>query len=378
MPHKTSRHSPGEGSIAQRQDGRWQASLQVDGHRRTVYGKTRQEVVAKLEALKRQALQAGALPDPGKRTLNDLLDAWLEVKAATVKPRTLADYEDICERYLRGTLGTLRLDKVTPDRIQRLYARYQAKGQSRTALKCHRVLSQALALAVRWGWLAHSPCERVEAPRHRYARKELWTYEQLQAFLEGTKEHWAYPLWLTLIASGCRLGEAMALTWQDVDFEAGTLHVCKTLQRVNGTLIIGEPKTRAGERVIALPQEVVQVLKQQKGRQILAQAQGWRNVYNLVFPSPAGLPLQRSVVSHCLRRECQRLGLPLLSAHGLRHLHASLLLAAGLPVPLVSKRLGHANPGITMAIYAHALGKDDRAATEAIARALGPEGGGTM
>lgn len=364
-----------EGSITQRQDGRWQASLQVDGHRRTVYGKTRQEVAGKLEALKRQASQAGALPDPGKRTLNDLLDAWLEVKAPTLKPRTLADYRDICERYLRPALGPLRLSKLTPDRIERLYARYQAEGKSRTALKCHRALAQALALAVRWGWLEANPCDRAQAPRHRYRRPQPWTVEQVQAFLNGTKEHWLYPLWLTLIATGCRLGEAMALTWADVDFDSGTLQVCKTLQRVNGEILITEPKTKSGERLIALPSEVVQVLKQQRGRQIFAQAQGWQNPLGLVFPSPFGRPLQRSVVSHCLRRECQRLGLPSMTPHGLRHLHASLLLAAGLPVPAVSQRLGHANPGVTMAIYAHALRKDDRAAAEALSRALGEKGG---
>jgi len=374
MP-RNARRSPGEGSLTQRKDGRWQASLQVGGVRKAVYGKTRQEVAGKLEALKRQAAQAGALPNAGKRTLNDLLDAWLEVKAATVKPRTLADYEDICARYIRPTLGKVRLDRLTPDRVQRLYAHYQKQGKSRTALKCHRALSQALALAVRWGWLASSPCARVDPPKHRYQRKELWTLDQVQTFLNGSKGHWLYPLWLTLLASGCRLGEAMALTWADVDLDAGTLQVCKTLQRVNGEILITEPKTKSGERLIALPSEVVQVLKQQRGRQIFAQAQGWQNPLGLVFPSPFGRPLQRSVVSHCLRRECRRLALPPMTPHGLRHLHASLLLAAGLPVPAVSQRLGHANPGVTMAIYAHALHKDDRAAAEALSRALNGKGG---
>ncbi|MBC7314999.1 MAG: hypothetical protein H5T70_01065, partial [Chloroflexi bacterium] len=140
-----------EGSITQRQDGRWQASLQVDGHRRTVYGKTRQEVVAKLEALKRQASQAGALPNPGKRTLNDLLDAWLEVKAPTLKERTAQDYRYTCERYICPALGTLRLNKVTPDRIARFLARHH--DRPRTAQVLYLRLSQALALAVRWGWL---------------------------------------------------------------------------------------------------------------------------------------------------------------------------------------------------------------------------------
>lgn len=366
-----------EGSITQRQDGRWQASLQVDGHRRTVYGKTRQEVAGKLEALKRQASQAGALPEPGKRTLNDLLDAWLEVKAPTLKPRTLADYRDICERYLRPALGPLRLSKLTPDRIERLYARYQAEGKSRTALKCHRALAQALALAVRWGWLEANPCDRAQAPRHRYRRPQPWTVEQVQAFLNGTKEHWLYPLWLTLIATGCRLGEAMALTWADVDLEAGTLTIAKSAQRIGGQRVVSGPKTQAGIRTITLPKEVLAALRDWRSTQEAQRlwlCPNWQGG-DFIFTTPKGLPLGGTTAAHALQRECRRLGLPPMTPHGLRHLHASLLLAAGLPVPLVSKRLGHANPGVTMAIYAHALGKDDRAATEAISRALDGKGG---
>ena len=99
MP-KTKHRSPREGSITRRADGRWQGALQVGGNRRTVYGATRQEAARKLVEVQRQASKTGSLPNPGKRTLGDLIDAWLAVKSPTVKPRTMADYEDICERYL--------------------------------------------------------------------------------------------------------------------------------------------------------------------------------------------------------------------------------------------------------------------------------------
>ena len=88
-----------------------QIAVQVDGKRKAVYARTRQEVVAKLDALRRDVARAGLLPDPGRRTLNDLLDAWLAVKAPGLKPRTLADYRDTCDRYLRPTLGAVRLDR---------------------------------------------------------------------------------------------------------------------------------------------------------------------------------------------------------------------------------------------------------------------------
>jgi integrase len=366
MPRST-RRSPGEGSIMQRHDGRWQASLQVDGHRRTVYGKTRQECAAKLTGLQRQVAKAGTLPDPGKRTVNDLLDAWLEVKAPTVRPRTLADYHDVCDRYLRPALGKTRLNRLTPDRIQRLYARYQTRAQSRTALKAHRVLSQALSLAVRWGWIGNNPCDRVDIPRYRPERKRVWTPAELRRFLDGTTGHRLHPLWLFLATTGCRLGEALALTWENVDLAAGVVTINKAGQHIGGEWTVTEPKTRSGIRTITLPREAIGALRQQAAYR-LAHGGGV-----LVFANDRGQPLTNGAIAWHLRRECERLGLARITPHGLRHLHASLLLAEGLPLPEVARRLGHTTPAITMAIYSHAI-RDDSAAVDAITRAIAPRG----
>ncbi len=365
--------SQGEGSIFQRKDGRWQASLQVAGVRRTVYGKTRREVAQKLADLRRQA--AGGLPAPGKRTLSDLLAAWLETAAPTLRPKTLHNYRRLCDLHILPALGTVRLAKLDPVRIERLLAGIQAQGHGRTAQHVYAVLHQACDFGLRWRWLSENPLDRVQRPAHRAARKAMWTQEQLQAFIEGSREHWLFPLWYTLLAGGCRVGELLALTWGDVDLNAGTLHIAKTLQRLAGQIAIGDPKTEAGERTIALPAEAVRVLKAQRGRQALQRIQagdGWQNDHDLVFTGLAGQPLHVSTVEHALQRECRRLGLPHLTPHGLRHMHASLLLAEGLPVPAVSARLGHANPSITMTIYAHEVRGRDQSA-EVIGRALGGE-----
>ena len=325
---------------------------------------------SKLDDLKRQAHAAGILPDPGGRTLNDLLDAWLEIKAPDVRFRTLADYADTCDRYLRPTLGKNPLSKVTPDRVARLYGRWQNQGKAKTALKCHRSLSQALALAVRWGWLASNPCDRVDTPRYRPGRKELWTPEQLRRFLDGTREHWLGPLWTFLAYSGCRLGEALALTWADVDLASGRILIAKSVQRISGEYVTTEPKTRAGMRVITLPGVAIEALRSQ------AEARLARGVHasvdgSLVFANAKGEPLSQGAAAWHMRQAYKLLGLPPVTPHGLRHLHASLLLAEGLSIPAVSQRLGHANSAITMAVYAHAIGRSDDEATAAIARAIG-------
>lgn len=356
------RRSAGEGSLTQRADGRWQAALQVEGRRRTVYGRTRAEAAQRLQELIRQAAQAGALPDPGKRTVGELLDAWLDTKASTVGPRTLADYAAVCRRHVPASFRALRLTKVGPDRIARLCARLQARGQHRTALNVFRCLDAALALAARWGWLTANPCDRVDPPRYRPERREVWTAAELARFLEETHDHWLYPLWALLACSGLRLGEALALEWADVDLRSGVVSISKSA----GKLGVTAPKTAAGVRALHLPPLAVAALARQAERRL---AQG--GAAGPVFVGARGGRLHQSTVSHALAREVTRLGLPALTPHGLRHIHASLLLSEGLSVPEVSRRLGHAHPGVTMAVYAHALERDDAAAAEAIARALG-------
>ena len=357
------RRAPGEGSVFRRGDGLWVASLQVDGARRSVYGSTRSEAVAKLRELRRQA--TGCLPDPGKRTVSDLIEEWLRAAAPTLKPRTVADYQQTARLHVLPALGNRRLSKLTPDSIQRLYAALQARGTMRAAQKCHALLHRACRMAVLWRWLAENPCDRVLVPKHTAARKTVWNTEQLRTFLAGTREHWLFPLWHTLMATGCRVGEALALTWADVGFDDSCIRIDKTLQRLGGEWVTGRPKTAAGERTIALPAEAVAVLRQQRGRQVLQGIAG-----DLVFANLAGGPLHTSTVAHALRRECDRLGVPRVTPHGLRHLHASLLLDAGLPVPTVSARLGHATPAVTMSIYAHEVRRRDDAGAEAISRAL--------
>jgi len=349
----------GEGTILQRKDGRWQASLMLDGQRCTVYGKSRREAAAKLAELKRRA--GAVLPDPGRRTVADLVDEWLRVAAPSLRPKTLHGYRRICELYILPTLGEVRLSRLEPVRIERMLSGIRARRQAQHA---YMALHRACAFAVRWRWLAENPCDRAERPQHRARRPAVWSAEQVRAFLEGARDHWLYPLWLTLLASGCRLGELLALAWQDVDLDTGSIFVGETLQRVGGRVVTGEPKTASGRRSVTLPVEAVQVLRQQRGRQVLAGL-----ATGLVFPNTEGKPLHHSTVEHALRRECDRLGLPPLTPHGLRHLHASLLLAEGVPLPAVSRRLGHADPSITARVYSHVLpGRDPGA--QAIGRAL--------
>jgi len=366
------RRRNGEGTVFQRKDGRWQASIMVSGTRRCVYGKTEREASQRLSALKKEVTIAGGLPNPGKLTVNDLLDRWLETIAPTLKPRTLSDYQHTCNKHIRPTLGKVRLARLDPNQIQSLYNKLHRAGKMRTAQVVHARLNHAFKLAVLWRLLPENPCSRVLRPQYRAATKEVWTPAELAVFLDGAREHWLHPLWVTAIATGCRIGELLALTWEDIDWNADSLSISKTIQRIDGEYVVSSPKTQRSERTISLPQEAIAALKRQRAQQAARQLKAgdkWEN-FGLVFTGRKGRPLCKTVAGQGLGRECERLSITRVNLHGLRHLHASLLLEQGLSVPQVSRRLGHANPAITLSIYAHVVRRDDRAAAEAIGRAM--------
>lgn len=368
MP-KRSNH---EGNIRKRSDGRWEASLMMAGKRQYVYGKTRQEVVIRLQQLQGAAQRAGHLPNPGRRTVSDLLDAWLEVGATTLKPATLESYRNVCDTHIRPTIGTLHLSRLTPDVVQRLIAPLQKQDKTRTAVKVYRALHRACELAVLWGWLPSNPCDRILRPTHQPERRDVWAQDELRRFLDGAQEHPLYPLYLLLIASGLRLGEALALQWSDLDFTTRRLTVQRSVRRIRGEWVFDLPKIRSGIRTLALPAEVVHELRRHKARQAEARLRlgaGWHR-RELVFTNGTGDVLHPSVVEHNLHWLCRQIGVPKMTPHGLPHLHASLLLGEGLPIPDVSRRLGHATPGVTMSIYAHSLGAREDEVAHAIGRML--------
>ncbi len=367
------RRAPGEGSICKRKDGRFQVSLQVAGVRKTVYARTEREARQRLEELKRQAALYGALPHPGSRTVKDLLEAWLSLNAPRWRPRTLEDWRRVCERHLIPAMGHIRLSRLSPAQLAHFLTALEEKERHRTALKVFRALNSACRMAVRWGWLNANPCERIPPPRYRPKRRELWSLDELRRFLEGTCSHWLHPLWVFLAATGCRIGEALGLTWADVEWASGKVRIRWSLQFANGSWHLQEPKTRAGVRELLLPAEAMEALarqRQQQERWREKAGETWADALGLVFTGRDGRPLWRKSIVRAMRQACQRLGLPPLSPHGLRHLHISLLLEAGLPLTQVARRAGHSSPYVTAMLYAHVIEPEDGRAAEAIAKAM--------
>ena len=357
----------GEGTIGQRPDGRWIAQVMVgykpDGKKdvRTVYGKTRAECQAKLDELRKRAT-GGLLADADKErdTVATYLERWIETTRTSVRPKTHTRYAEIVRLHLAPGLGRHKLTALKPDYIQKVYAAKLDSGLApRTVHHCHAVLHRALAMAVKWNYLPLNPCDRVDAPR--VPRREIvpptpaelgWLLDTAEAHEDALR-----GLWAVAIYSGCRLGEVLALQWQDVDLEHGTLTVRRTLVKTKaGMPEYGEPKSVQSRRTLKLPAMAMAALRAHRDRQTWArQALGdaWTD-YGLVFCTRIGTAFLAGDVSHKFKRAAERAGLPkTLRFHDLRHASATLMLRAGIGMKTASARLGHSTITLTANTYQH-------------------------
>jgi integrase len=313
-----------------------------------------------------------------------LVDDWLPAKRVTLKPSTAACYEQMLTSYVLPRLGGVELAKVDGGTLNALYADLLAHGRTgasgrsgglspKTVRNVHGILHRAFADAVRWKRLAVNPCDSADRPRWAEPEMQAWTAEQLRAFLAhvATDRH-AGP-WHLLVTTGMRRGELLGLRWSDVDLAAARLTIRHTLTMVGDRPEPGTPKTRAGGRTIALDAATTAALKAWKAVQAaerLAMGAGWQDADGLVVTDPDGTPVHPQVFSRRFKTHAERAGLPVIRLHDTRHSYATAALAAGVPVKVLSQRLGHADVGVTLKIYAHVMPGDDEAAANTVAAAI--------
>lgn len=311
-------------------------------------------------------LHNGDYVEPSKMTLGEYMQRWLDDYAATnVSAKTFERYAEIVRIHLIPALGRHQLPKLQPLHIQAYYSQALQNGRkngggglsAQTVLHHHRILREALNHAVRWQMLARNPADSVEPPRS--ARQEMQVIDgaeidRLLRASEGSRLH--LPI-LLAIATGMRRGEILALRWQDMDLDAGTLAVVRSLEETRTGFNFKEPKTAKGRRVIALPSMAVSALRRHKAEQAqhrLLLGEGYKD-QGLVCAEPTGEPILPSAISNGFPKLLSKVELPPIRFHDLRHSHATMLLREGIHPKIVSERLGHATIGITLDVYSHVL-----------------------
>lgn len=333
-----------------------------DGKRRRkfVYGKTRKDVAERLKKLLAD-IQAGTFVDPGRLTVAQFLERWLEDAARhTVRPVTYETYR----RYLRvhaiPVIGHLRLAKIQPTDLQHLYAsRLQAGKSRRTIEQLHAILHRAFDQAVKWGLLARNPADAVDAPRPTKRQPKVLTPPQAEQLMKALAGDRLAAMWYLALATGLRRAELVALRWTDLDLDNKTLRVERTAEEVEGQgLIWTPPKTEKGRRQVLLPDEAVALLRRHRARQAeerLKLGPGYQD-HGLVYCWPDGRPLRPSWVTRRFRELAQAAGAPPgITLHKLRHTHVTFLFLAGVHPKVVQERLGHSTITVTLDTYTHVL-----------------------
>lgn len=362
------------GTLKQRAKGTW--SIILDAGRDPATGKRRQlwHTVrgTKREAEKRLAelvhhADTGQYSLPSKVTVGGFMERWLRDYAwPNLSPETAQVYEVITQKHLAPALGAIPLQQLTPERLQAYYADKLATGRRdgkgglspRTVRHHHRLLHVALVNAVKWRLVQRNPADAVDAPKYR--RKEMQTFDQdgLGAFLASIRDSEYYPLFYTLLYTGLRRAEALALRWQDVDLDFGQVSVNRSLHHLrDGSFVFQQPKTEKSRRLVALPPSAAIVLRQHRDTQRAQRLLVGLPVSDadLVFAHLDGSPLLPLTVTHAWKRLAKQAGVPHIRLHDARHTHATLMLAQGVHPKIVSERLGHSSVAITLDVYSHIL-----------------------
>jgi integrase len=318
---------------------------------------------------------AGTLGVKPKSTVGEYLDAWLET---TVKPsvrdRTYNDYVSVLKTYVRPYLATARLSALTPVEVRGWLVKLRDKGLgSRTIRKAHEVLRNALEQAVSDRLIRENPARsrlvKKALPQKEQTKPVVVRTEQVGAFLEAVEGHRLSALFVVQIFSGLRPSEALALRWSDV--RGNTISVTRALvdQNRGKPLHFAPPKSKTSRRAVIVPDVVTRALAAHRKRQAaerLEAGESWDDG-DLIFCNEIGQPLRQGHVRRHFAVLSKAAGLPEgLRPYGLRHTCATLLLERGVPLKVVSERLGHSSIALTADTYSHVTPSMQQQASDAL------------
>jgi integrase len=360
------------GNITRRGKSSWRIKFEVGHdpltgnrkvHTETVRG-TKADAVTLLS--KRLAERGeGRLIERSVITVAQYAKHWLTTIApAKASGKTRERYGEIVEKHIVPHIGNVELQKLDGPTIDSFYAKLGKSGRRdgngglspQSVRHIHRLLSLILASAVKAKKLIASPMAAVQTtPKVRRPDIQVLDDAELATLFSHLKGRPLYAPVLLAASTGMRRGEVLALRWKDVDLDKATLEVAQVVELVGGKVALKEPKTERSRRTIALPERLVQELRTYRKEQAEYCLKLGVGRFELVFPNWDGSLRNPSHFTKAFSREVAAAKLPHVTFHGLRHTHITHLLRSNVPVHVVSARAGHANPTVTLNIYAHLL-----------------------
>jgi integrase len=332
---------------------------------------------AMVEALGR--VQAGLFVDPGRLTVGEFLEQWLEAATPGLRASTAAGYVMVLTKRVIPRVGKHRIASLTPGHLTAMYADLLARGgrfgrplSPRSVQYTHTVVGRALADAVEWGLLPRNPARSAKRPRVAKPDMRVWDAAEARRFLSSVRDDRLYAMWLVMLTTGLRRGEVAGLRWVDVDLDDAVISVQHTRVSVDAKVVAVEPKTAKGRRSVALDEMTVQALRAHRVAQLqerLALGTAWQDS-GFVFVREDGAPYHPERILVMFKRLADAAGVPPIRLHDLRHTSATLALAAGVHPKVVQERLGHSSISITLDTYSHVVKGLQQEAAEKVAALL--------
>jgi len=377
------RRGQGDGSLFYEEAReRWVAVLDLgldgSGRRRRIKttASTKTGARDKLRRLQAQAREDLLSRAPGPvPTLGSWLTFWVDnVASQRVRPSTLEGYRGYVHNRILPALGAHRLDELRAEHVHAFYRELSNSGLApATVNQVHRILSRALKVAVQHGRATRNVASLVEPPTIRRTEIVPLTAVEVRQLLEAANGGRLAARWTVAVALGLRQGEALGLRWVDVDLGEGVLQVRQALQRRRGAgLQFVPPKSRAGQRRIALPVELsaqLQAHREHQDAERTRAGSAWRET-GLVFTQPNGHPIDPRADHRSWQQLLTDAGVRRVRLHDARHTAATLLLAQGVPARVVMEVLGHSQISLTLGTYSHVNDDLTREAASRMSSAL--------
>lgn len=323
-------------------------------------------------------LHSGGYVAPDRLTLTEWVrQSWLPMTRTRVKPSTFDSYRANMETHVLPVLGSRALQQLTAPMLNTLYAELLSHGGERGPLAAktvryiHTILHKALADAVDAGIIGANIAERAKPPRpnrSRAQRIECWEPAELAAFLESVEGTRLETAWRLAAMTGMRRGEVLGLRWCDVDLDRSRIAVRNAIVSVAYELLESSPKSHQA-RVIDLDPMTTTMLRSHRERSERERTEFWAEYDDrgLVVCAEDGSPIHPQSFSQAFAKAVERAGLRRIRLHDLRHTHATIAVMAGVPVKVISERLGHESPAFTLKQYAHVMPGMQAEAAELIA-----------
>jgi integrase len=323
-------------------------------------------------------------------TVGDLGRQWLDLAKPELSPTTARGYEWIVKTYIFPTLESVPLARLKPAQLDRFYAKLRESGgqdgkplSAATVRQTHAILRRALQQGVRWGWIATNPAAMASLPRVRAQHLDPPGPEQVVQLIEAaTKLDPDFGCYLLVAATtGARRGELCGLQWHDFDLQDRIVTISRSVvEAAHSQLVAKDTKTHSARRIALDETTALRLLEHRERCEQRASAcdTGLPRQAYVFSPDPNGSrPWAPNDVTKDFIRLRNRIGLPGVRLHDLRHFAATRLLAAGVSVRTVSGRLGHANAATTLGVYAHFVEESDREAAEKLGGLLTRSPSGT-